>query len=120
MAGVIPEMHRYQAEHDLYFATALFESMLRHQLPYADRAPAFESATESALKAANGLPGDSRPVIFAGSLRLFARQPAEALIIYRGALADGERAEIDLNLGRAYEMLGNREAASTAIFRQHG
>ena len=117
LAGVIPEIHRYQAEHDLYFATALFESMLHGQVPEAQREAAFEAAKESASRAADGLPGDSRPLILAGSLRLYAQQPAEARDIYEMALADGERAEIDLNLGRAYEMLRNREAASAAILR---
>jgi hypothetical protein len=115
--GLIPELRRYQAEHDLYFATALFESMLHHQVPEVGSASAFEAASDAAARAADGLPGDTRPLILAGSLRLFAHQPEDARIIYMKALADSERAEIDLNLGRAYEMLGNREAASAAIFR---
>jgi hypothetical protein len=117
LAGLIPEFHRYQAEHDLYFATALFEAMLHHQVPDAQSAAAFEAVADSAARAADGLPGDSRPLILAGSLRLLARQPADAQVIYMRALADGERPEIDLNLGRAYEMLGNRESASAAILR---
>jgi hypothetical protein len=36
---------------------------------------------------------------------------------YQGLVNRGERAEIDLNLGRAYEMLGNRRDASAAILR---
>jgi len=117
VAAVIPEFHRYAAERDLYFATALFGSMLHHQIPDASQASAFATAAETASRAADGLPGDSRPLILAGSLRLLARQPAAARVIYMRALAGGERAEIDLNLGRADEMLGNREAASAAILR---
>jgi Flp pilus assembly protein TadD len=50
--------------------------------------------------------------------RVFAGRPAEALALYRLALnLGGERAEIDLNLGRAYDLLGNQSAASAAILR---
>jgi len=117
VAATAPEFHRYEAEHQLYFATALFESMLHHQVPEAASAAAFAAVADAATRAAGGLPGDTRPLILAGSLRLLARQPAEARNFYMEALAQAERAEIDLNLGRAYEMSGNREAASAAIFR---
>ena len=38
-------------------------------------------------------------------------------MLYRRALSIGERAEIDLNLGRAYALAGNQQAASTAVLR---
>ena len=45
------------------------------------------------------------------------RQPERALEYYRAALATGERAEIDLNLGRAYGLARNRENAVAAFLR---
>jgi tetratricopeptide (TPR) repeat protein len=114
--ALVPELNRYRGEHRLYRTTALFESMLKGQAA-ENRGAVFELAAASATDAAENLPGDSRPLIVAGSLRLFAHQPAEALALYRKALAVGERAEIDLNLGRAYEMLGNHPSASAAILR---
>jgi tetratricopeptide (TPR) repeat protein len=44
-------------------------------------------------------------------------QPQPALETYREAFATGERSEIDLNLGRAYAMLGRRENAERAFVR---
>src|SRR5258708_16752567 len=43
------------------------------------------------MQAAEGLPNDSRPLILAGSARLVEGRPAEALALYRRALAIGER-----------------------------
>ena len=45
------------------------------------------------------------------------RQPERALEYYRAALATGERAEIDLNLGRAYGLARSRESAMAAFLR---
>lgn len=114
--GILPELGRYRGEHRLYQATALFRAMLDGN-PGSDRIEIFNAAQSSATEAANSLTGDSRPLILAGSLFLFAEQPAKALVFYRRALALGERAEIDLNLGRAYEMAGDRVSASAAILR---
>ncbi len=70
-----------------------------------------------ALSAAPGLPGDSRPLVLAGSCRLVGADAAGALEFYRKALAMGERAEIDLNVGRAYEASGETEKAAAAFLR---
>ena len=42
-------------------------------------------------------------------------EAARAIEAYRSALALGERAELDLNLGRAYERLGREEDARAAL-----
>ena len=73
------------------------------------------AATGTAISA--DLPYDPRPLILAGSSRLLARRPQEALDYYRRAFATGERAEIDLNVGRAYGMTGDEEKASAAVLR---
>jgi hypothetical protein len=44
-------------------------------------------------------------------------QPERALEFYREAFATGERAEIDLNVGRAYAMLRRSDSAAAAQLR---
>ncbi len=114
--ALVPEFGRYASEHHLYRATAVFQLML-HEKTAENPSTLFEVAASSADAAGKGMPGDSRPLILAGSLRLFARQPTEALAFYQKAFRLGERPEIDLNLGRTYEMLGDHPSASMAIVR---
>ncbi|MGO9453009.1 MAG: hypothetical protein ACLQDV_18525 [Candidatus Binataceae bacterium] len=115
--ALVPEFNRYEGEHHLYRGTSLFQSMLHKHVAENQGAAVFEQAVASANAATEALPGDSRPLILAGSLRLFAHQPTEALAIYRKAFELGERPEIDLNLGFAFEMDGNRPSASASILR---
>ena len=63
------------------------------------------------------LPGDPRPPMIAGSACLVTGQPERALESYREAFATGERAEIDLNLGRAYGLARRPESAQAALLR---
>ena len=63
------------------------------------------------------LPADPRPWIIGGSAYLVTRQPERALQNYREALRTGERAEIDLNLGRAYAMGGRPDDSRAALLR---
>lgn len=111
-----PEFPRYAAERRVGFATAAFRSLLA-------RASAPETRTnllavgEMALRATPRLPGDPRPWILGGSAYLVTGEPQRALEYYREALATGERAEIDLNLGRAYALLKRRTSADAAFLR---
>lgn len=111
-----PEFPRYAAERRVGFATAAFRTLL-------DRASDGETRTnllaigEMALRETSRLPGDPRPWILGGSARLVTGQPQPALEYYREALATGERAEIDLNLGRAYAMLKREPSADAALLR---
>jgi len=115
--ALVPEFRRYAAERRLYVATAVFQSIVaRHQVA-APEADALDWAVATSIDAADGIPGDSRPLILAGSARLIAQRPSEALVLYKRALDLGERAEIDLNMGRAYFALGDQQAASSAIIR---
>ena len=114
--ALLPEFNRYEGEHHLYRASSLFQSLLQRHAA-ENQGAVFELAVASANAATDSLPGDSRPLILAGSLRLFAHQPTEALAAYRKAFNRGERPEIDLNLGLAFEMDGNHPAASAAILR---
>ena len=113
---VRPELTRYSAERRLGDATNAFRALL-------DRAADPETGRnllvvgEAALSTAGALPGDPRPWILGGSAYLVTSQPQPALETYRNAFATGERSEIDLNLGRAYAMLGRRENAERAFVR---
>ena len=66
------------------------------------------------------LPGDPRPWVLAGSSGLVTGQPERALEFYREAFATGERAEIDLNLGRAYAHAAARPTAPPAALLRAG
>jgi tetratricopeptide (TPR) repeat protein len=117
VAAVVPEFSSYRAEHRLYAASALFRSIIAEGNAAAGQTAMLDVVAESAMQAAEVLPNDARPLILAGSARLVERRPAEALALYRRALGIGERAEIDLNLGRAYALAGNQQAASEAVLR---
>ena len=111
-----PEIPRYRAERRIGFATAAFRSLV-------ERASAPGTAAELlavgrlAADSATALPGDPRPAMIEGSAFLVTGQPDRALESYRAALATGERAEIDLNLGRAYMLGRRREDAQAALLR---
>ena len=72
---------------------------------------------ERALQTTGSLPDDPRPWVLAGSSCLLTGQPERALELYREAFATGERAEIDLNLGRAYAMVNRADSAAAAQLR---
>jgi hypothetical protein len=113
-----PEIPRYGAERRIGFATNAFRALL-------DRAGDPETARNivavgaTAVATTGQLPGDPRPWMLAGSSCLVTGQPERALEFYREGFATGERAEIDLNLGRAYAML-RREASARAAYLRSG
>jgi hypothetical protein len=113
---VLPEFSRYEAERRVGWATNAFRALL-------DRAGDPETAQnvaavgEIAVGVAAKLPGDPRPWVLAGSSCLVTGRPERALEFYREAFATGERAEIDLNLGRAYGMIHRNDAARAAYVR---
>ena len=117
VAALVPEFFRYRAEHRLYEASALFRSLLARGNAAAGETTMLDAVAALAMQAAEGLAGDSRPLILAGSARLVEHRHGEALTLYRCALSIGERAEIDLNLGRAYALAGDQKAASAALLR---
>ncbi|MGH9366450.1 MAG: hypothetical protein ACRD3M_02090 [Thermoanaerobaculia bacterium] len=111
-----PEIPRYRAERELRRGTGELRRALASASKEAAR-PALERAARFALSAAPDLPGDPRPRVLAGSAKLVAGSPREALDFYRDALATGERAEIDLNVGRARALAGERPEAQAALLR---
>jgi O-antigen ligase len=117
VAALVPEFFRYRAERRLYEASSIFRSLLNEGNAAMGETALLDATATRAMRAAEGLAGDSRPLILAGSARLLQRRPNEALTLYRRALRIGERAEIDLNIGRALALAGNQRAASAAILR---
>ena len=111
-----PELFRYSAERRLGDATNAFRALLERASD-PDTGRNLIVVGQAGLAVAGALPGDPRPWILGGSSFLVTNQPQPALETYREAFATGERSEIDLNLGRAYAMLGRRENAERAFVR---
>jgi tetratricopeptide (TPR) repeat protein len=117
LALVWPEIPRYRAERTLRRAEDALRSAFAENATVETARPGFDRAASLAQEAIAALPGDPRPRMLAGSARLVAGRPLEALDFYRDALATGERAEIDLNTGRAHALAGERPEAQTALLR---
>ena len=92
VAALVPEFVRYRAERHLYEASAIFRSLLAEGNAAAGETATLDAVATLAMRVAEGLAGDSRPLILAGSARLLERRPGEALAFYRRALGIGERA----------------------------
>ena len=114
-AALLPEAARYRGERTLFRAASALRIALAGGAP--DRPAALAWAGEAAAAAARDLPGDPRPLVVAGSARLAARDAEGALAWYARAFATGERAEIDLNIGRAAMMQRDLLGAQQAFLR---
>jgi len=114
--ALVVEVGRYRGERRLREATVALRSALALRADDPRRASALARAEALAEEAARELP-DGRASIAAGSARLVADRPEEALRHYREALARGERAEVLLNTGRAHMMMGRRDLAQGALVR---
>lgn len=117
LAALAPEVARYRAEHKLYRVTGGFYAVRADPKRVADPVKTLDWLTSEALAAADDLPGDPRPWMVAAGAQLMARKTGAAIELYRRVLALGERPEIELNLGQAYMMLGDRERATAALLR---
>lgn len=114
--GLAPEVRRYRAERKLRMASSAVQALVADTAQGGSRLERLERASADAVEASRGL-DDSRPWIVAGSAQLIARRPADAIAAYQRGHALGERAEIHLNLGRAYMMLGRRAEAERELLR---
>jgi tetratricopeptide (TPR) repeat protein len=112
-----PEFSRYAAERRVGLATAAFRELFEKSGGDSEAARRIRAVGELALSASPRLPGDPRPWIVGASSYLVTEEPERALELYREALSTGERAEIDLNLGRAYSRLGRADSARAAYLR---
>ena len=117
-AALAPEFRRYAAERRLAVASEAFRILLQSPQSAEDPMAALDRVSTLAETAADPLPGDPRPWILSGSAHLTAGRPERALESY-GIAFDraGERAEVDLNLGRAETLLGREERVRTAFLR---
>lgn len=111
-----PEFSRYAAERRVGYATTAFRALLDRSAD-PETARNIVGVGQLALTTTGSLPDDPRPWVLAGSSFLVTGQPERALEFYREAFATGERAEIDLNVGRAYAMLNRADDAAAAQLR---
>jgi hypothetical protein len=112
----LPELPRYLAEHRTYRIRARVEQLSAPRSP-PPSPTLVEELGESAVAASRWIPGDTRTLTASAAAALFARDGELALHRYSVALARGERAEVDLNLGRAYALLDRRPEALAAFVR---
>jgi tetratricopeptide (TPR) repeat protein len=116
-AALIPEFHRYAAERRLYGVSAVLQLVTTRPRGVPNPAGAVVWAASTAISPSAHIPGDWRPLTFAGSAFLLLGQPDQALDRYRQALELGERPEIDVNIGRAYARQGRSDRAAAAFLR---
>jgi hypothetical protein len=115
--ATIPGVRRWSAERALYRASAALEILIAAPGQVPDREAALRWVGVESDRLSRHLPGDVRPLLLGGSSRLLAHDPAGALEWYARALAQGERAETDLNIGRAQMMRRELLPAQVAFLR---
>jgi O-antigen ligase len=116
IAACVPELARYAGERRLAAVLGPLEEIAGHGRVVPDAAPMLGEFAATA-RASIRDPGDTRGIVAAGTAMLVAGKPAAARANYRAALARGERAEIDLNLARAYALDSRRDEAEAALLR---
>jgi O-antigen ligase len=116
-AAVWPEFSRYVAERKLRLLEGALNIVLARHAEIADPPAALNRIAEMALQASNALPADPRPLLIAGGARLTNGEGDAALAFYRSAIAAGERAETDLNFGRACDALARASEAQAWFVR---
>ncbi|HEV2063129.1 MAG TPA: O-antigen ligase family protein [Thermoanaerobaculia bacterium] len=116
-AALWPEIPRYAAERRLRAAQGALRFVLMRTTEVTDPPAALARVADLALGASGALPGDPRPYVLAGAARRAAGEGDRALELFRSALATGERAEIDLNLGRTSEALGRMDESRAWFIR---
>jgi len=116
-AALVPELSRYAAERRLAAATQAIAAVAAGGRVVPAEAPTLDRLGAVARATAAANPSDTRGLVAAGTAALVAGKPGAARSEYRAALARGERAEIDLNLARAFALDGRREQAEAALLR---
>jgi O-antigen ligase len=116
-AALWPELPRYAAERRLRAAQGALQFVRMRTSEVTDPPAALARVADLALDASGALPGDFRPFVLAGAARRAAGEGDRALELFRAALATGERAEIDLNLGLTTETLGRMDESRAWFIR---
>jgi hypothetical protein len=116
-AALWPEIPRYAAERRLRETQDALRFVLMRTSEVTDPPAALARIADLALESSGGLPGDPRPFVLAGAARRAAGEGDRALDLFRSAFKTGERAEIDLNLGRTLEILGRIDESRAWFIR---
>ena len=112
-----PEFARYRAEWQLGEATARMERVLRGTEPEASAVTSVQRAEELSRQAIERLPADPRPVLIRAIALIMTRRLDEATALLDAAIAQGERPEFTINLGRARAARGDEAGAHRAYLR---
>lgn len=112
-----PEFGRYHAERMLAEVNGQLNRILRGIDRGAEAQSAATQARETAHRAALLLPGDARPALLEAIALIMMRRGPEAIQVLDAAIAQGERPELTINLGRARGISGDEPGAMTAFLR---
>ncbi len=104
-----PELPRYRAERQLRPATESLRYLVTHPGEFSDPRTTLDHIEEFALSAVPGLPGDSRPLVLAGSCRLVGADAAGALAVLSQGSRPRRAGRDRPQPGRAYEAAGESE-----------
>lgn len=112
-----PELARYPGEHALAAANGRLERLLRGAEQGQAALQSAQQAEAQAAAAARRLGLDPRAALSHGIALILLNRAAEAQAVLGAALAQGERPELSLNLGRALAARGDADAAQRAYLR---
>ena len=112
-----PEVERYRAERLLADANARLERVLRGAEPAASAVASVQAAHDLAQRAGELLPPEPRPALAQSIALILTRQLDAAVALLDTAIAQGERPELTINLGRARAALGDEAGAHRAYLR---
>ena len=91
--------------------------MLRGAEPAATAVASVQAAADLARRAGERLPPEPRPVLARSIALIMTRQLDTAVLVLNEAIAQGERPELTINLGRARAALGDEAGAQRAYLR---
>ena len=112
-----PEIGSYRGETLLADAGARLSAALQGATRGEEAVTSVQAAYTEVQRAADLLPADQRPALSAGIALLLLRRGADATAILDAAIAQGERPELTLNLGRARGIVGDERGAQAAFLR---
>lgn len=112
-----PEVQRYGAEYQLAQAAARLDRALRGTDQGQAALDSVIEAQRLAQAAGIALPGDARPIMLEGIALILAGQGQRAVDVLVAGIAQGERPEFTINLGRARSALGDQSGARQAFLR---
>jgi hypothetical protein len=117
VAALVPELRRYRAERTIYNVIGVLQILAQNPRSVPDVRAALRWARDAAAAAAADAPFDQRPLFLQASAHLMGREVPEAVALYRRAIAIEERAETDLDLGKALTFLKRADEGRAAGLR---